>query len=258
MAHQSRSARPLLFPNRLCTNRIVVRLDPYGLQMNAQGGRLISFHPLLKWAAGIFLAACILPAPDPLQAQDPLPGVQPVQPVPSPPPADTFNRGRWDYGAQIGYTLEDGLDQHEVSHIQMLIAQPQLGFIVRDFQRFPVRRWEIMDEGILGSAVHPHAAHLLGDAVIFRLEGREHGRCVPFLDFGAGVQRTPLSLHVPEVNGFTQFTPQAGLGLEYFVQPQRALVVEWRTVHMSNANTIPPNMGFNSSMITIGFRWLRR
>jgi len=219
---------------------------------------LISLNPFVQLAAGILLAACILPAPHPLQAQDPPGGIQPVRPLPSPPPADTFNRGRWDYGAQLGYTLEDGLDQHEVSHIQMLIAQPQLGFIVRDFHHSPVRRWEIIDEGILGAAVHPRAAYLLGDAVIFRLEGREHGRCVPFLDAGAGAQRTPLSRHVPEVSGFTQFTPQAGFGFEYFVQPQRALVVEWRTVHMSNANTVPPNMGFNSSMITIGFRWLRR
>jgi hypothetical protein len=154
--------------------------------------------------------------------------------------------------------MEYGLDWHEVSHIQMLIAQPQIGFIVRDFHRSPVRRSEIIDEGILGGVVHPSGAYLLGDAVILRLEGKEHGRWVPFLDVGAGVQRTSLSNHVPEVNGATQFTPQGGFGLEYFIRPQRALVIEWRTLHMSNANLVPPNMGFNSSMLTIGFRWFGR
>jgi hypothetical protein len=154
--------------------------------------------------------------------------------------------------------MEYGLDEHEVSHIQMLIAQPQLGFIVRNFPNSPVARFEIIDEGILGSTAHPHAAYLAGDAAIFRLESREHGRWVLFFDGGAGVQRTPLSEHVPEVNGFTQFTPQGGVGLEYFVAPQRAVVFEWRTVHMSNADLVPPNMGFNSSMLSIGFRWLRR
>jgi hypothetical protein len=67
-----------------------------------------------------------------------------------------------------------------------------------------------------------------------------------------------LSNHVPEVNGFTQFTPQGGFGLEYFIRPQRALVIEWRTIHMSNADLASPNMGFNSSMLTIGFRWFRQ
>jgi hypothetical protein len=173
-------------------------------------------------------------------------------------PAFSANRGHWNFGAQVGYTLEYGLDWHEVSHIQMLIAQPQLGFIVRDFRHSPVRRFEMINEGILGGAVHPNGAYLAGYALIFRLDGKEHGRWVPFLDAGAGVQRTPLSKHVPEVDGFTQFTPQGGFGVQYFIQPQRALVFEWRTLHMSNADLVPPNMGFNSSMITIGFRWLRR
>jgi len=181
-----------------------------------------------------------------------------VAPTTSAAQAFSANRGHWNFGAQVGYSMEYGLDFHEVSHIQMLIAQPQLGFIVRDFRRSPVRRFEIIDEGILGGAVHPRTAYLAGDALIFRFSGREHGRWVSFLDAGAGVQRTPLSNHVPEVNGFTQFTPQGGFGLEYFIRTQRALVFEWRTVHMSNADLVPPNMGFNSSMITIGFRWLRR
>jgi hypothetical protein len=44
--------------------------------------------------------------------------------------------------------MEYGLDWHEVSHIQILIAQPQLGFIVRDFLRSPVRRFKIIDEAM--------------------------------------------------------------------------------------------------------------
>lgn len=173
-------------------------------------------------------------------------------------PDYSSHRGRWIFGAQIGYSMEYGLDWHEVSHIQMLIAQPQVGFIVHDFSHSPVRRLEVIDEGILGGAVHPRSAYLAGDALLFRLDGKSHGRWVPFFDAGAGAQRTDLSRYVPEVNGATQFTPQGGLGVEYFLRPQRALVFEWRTVHMSNADLVPPNMGFNSSMLTIGFRWMRR
>ncbi|MDR3674327.1 MAG: acyloxyacyl hydrolase [Acidobacteriota bacterium] len=214
-----------------------------------------SHIPLVKLAACVMLGTCICLDTTPLLAQTLVPGPPPIPTEIL--PVDTAHRGRWNFGAQVGYSMEYGFDWHEVSHIQMLIAQPQIGFIAHDFQRSRVRRFEIIDEGILGGTVHP-GAYVLGDAVIFRVSGREHGRWVPFLDAGAGAQRTSLFKVAPEVNGFTQFTPQGGFGFEYFVRPQRAMVFEWRTIHMSNANLQLPNMGFNSSMITIGFRWMRR
>jgi hypothetical protein len=220
--------------------------------------RATSHHIISGLTACGILAACSILAPSPLRAQTSAATALPITPITTEPLAYSANRGHWNFGVQMGYSMEYGWDQHEVSHIQMLIAQPQLGFIVRNFQHSLVRRFEIIDEGILGSAVHPTAAYLAGNTLIFRLDGREHGRWVPFFDAGAGVERTPLSNHVPEVNGFTQFTPQGGFGLQYFVAPQRAVVFEWRSIHMSNADLVPPNMGFNSSMLTIGFRWLRR
>jgi hypothetical protein len=204
------------------------------------------------------VAACIVLFPSRAPAQDSHLDAQSARPTSLPSPYYSANRGHWDFGAQVGYSMEYGLDEHEVSHIQMLIAQPQVGFIVRDFQTTFVRRFEIIDEGILGGSVHPHATYSVGNTLIFRLEGKEYGRWVPFFDAAAGVQHTPLAEHVPEVDGLTQFTPQGGLGLEYFIAPQRAVVLEWRTVHMSNAGLVPPNMGFNSSMITVGFRWFRK
>jgi len=223
-----------------------------------KGMGLSSPNPFAKLAACALLAGCTFLARAPLRAQTPATETQSDMLISAEAPSSSAHRGRWNFGAQVGYSMEYGLDEHEVSHIQMLIAQPQLGFIVRDFRHSPARRFEIINEGILGGAVHPSSAYLAGDALIFRLDGKEHGRWVPFLDAGAGVQRTSLSKHVPEINGFTQFSPQGGFGLQYFIRPQRALVFEWRTLHLSNADLVPPNMGFNSSMITIGFRWLRR
>jgi hypothetical protein len=51
---------------------------------------------------------------------------------------------------------------------------------------------------------------------------------------------------------------QGGVGIQYFFRPQRAFVVEYRYLHMSNASLEAPNPGFNASMLTLGFRWLRR
>jgi hypothetical protein len=166
------------------------------------------------------------------------------------------NRGRWNFGFQLGYAVGNAIPRN-ISHVNLLIAQPQLGFIVRDFGRGPVRRFEILDEGILGNAVHP-GGHLLGTSLLFRFDGKPYRRVMPFLDVGAGVLHTTLNTRAPELTGRLQFLPQAGLGIQYFFRPQRALVFEFRYVHMSNAGIEPPNEGFNASMLTIGFRWLRR
>jgi hypothetical protein len=165
------------------------------------------------------------------------------------------DRGRWNFGFQLGYAVENAIPRN-LSHINLLIAQPQLGFTVRDFRRGPVRRFEILDEGILGDAVHP-GGHLLGTSLLFRFDGKPYRRVMPFLDMGAGVLHTTLHTRAPELTGRLQFLPQAGLGIQYFFRPQRALVFEFRYLHMSNAGLEPPNEGFNASMLTIGFRWLR-
>ncbi len=189
----------------------------------------------------------------------------------TPPPAVTFtksrsgglpsfwaNRGHWTLGAQLGFAIENAVPLN-ISHIALLIAQPQLGFVVRDFdsRHFPVRRFEILNEGILGNAVHP-GGRLRGYALSLRFDGKNHGHIVPFLDIGAGVLNTTLGSRVPELSGSTQFSPQAGLGIQYFFNPQRAFVFEYRFLHMSNANIELPNRGFNASMLSLGFRWLRR
>ncbi len=136
----------------------------------------------------------------------------------------------------------------------MLIGQPQVGFKVRDFRNPPVRRFEIVTKGIIGGAANPAAASLLGVAWLLRFDGENRGRWVPFLDAGVGVVRTPLSEHVPELNGYTQFSPQGSLGMQYFFHPQRAFVLEVRTLHISNSDITPPNTDFNSIMFTLGFR----
>lgn len=168
------------------------------------------------------------------------------------------NRGRWNFGVQVGYAVENAIPRN-ISHINLLLAQPQLGFIVRDFEPswFPVRRIEILSEGILGNAVHP-GGRLHGNAFILRLDGKPSGRVVPFFDMGAGILHTTLNTRAPELSGRLQFLPQAGLGIQSFFNPQRAFVLEYRYMHMSNAGIEPPNHGFNASMLSLGFRWLRR
>lgn len=181
----------------------------------------------------------------------------PVNPAASQPP-EWANRGHWTLGAQLAMAIENPVP-HDLSHVYLLVAQPQLGYIVHDFvaSRSPVRRFEILGEGTFGNAVHP-GGRVTGGTLVFRFDGKNHGRLIPFLDLASGAQHTTLYTRAREINGPTQFSPQGGPGIQYFFNPQRAFVVEYRFYHMSNGGLQGPNMGLNASMITMGFRWLRR
>ncbi len=196
-----------------------------------------------------------LPAQESAPQSDP--AVKALQPATDP---NQFwaNRGHFNFGFQVAYALERD-DSHRMSHINLLYAQPQLGIIVADFHvpRLPLSRFEIVNEGLLGNAIHP-GGRLTGYVLLFRLDGHPRRRTVPFFDMGAGVLNTTLSDRAPELSGHTQFNPQAGIGIQYFFRPQRAFVIEYRYLHISNNNIQPPNLGFNGSMLTLGFRWLLR
>ncbi|HTG58098.1 MAG TPA: acyloxyacyl hydrolase [Terriglobia bacterium] len=167
-------------------------------------------------------------------------------------------RSRFNFGLQVAYAMENN-DRFRNSHINLLYAQPQLGIAVTDFhaRRLPLSRFEIINEGVLGNSIHP-GGRLTGYVLLFRFDGKPWGRTVPFFDMGAGVLNTTLNLKAPELSGSTQFNPQAGLGIQYFFKPHWAFVLEYRYLHMSNNNIQEPNLGFNASMFSLGFRWLPR
>lgn len=181
--------------------------------------------------------------------------IEPYQSKPQPFWAD---HGRLMYGFQLGYALENHIP-HDISHINMIIAQPQIGMIVWNspHSRLPIKRFTVISEGILGDSTHP-GGEMFGDALVLRFGLMPVGRLVPYIDAGSGPLHTTIDRQAAELSGNTQFLDQGGMGIQYFYKPDRALIFEYRYFHMSNAGIMPPNPGFNGSMITIGFCWLRR
>lgn len=181
--------------------------------------------------------------------------MQPYQNTPQP---FWTEHGRLTLGFQLGFALENHIP-HDISHINMIIAQPQIGMIVWNSprSRLPIKRFELISEGILGGSTHP-GGEMFGDSLVLRFGLRPIGRIVPYFDAGSGPLYTTIDTRASELSGNTQFLDQGGLGFQYFYKPDRAMVFEYRYFHMSNGGIMPPNPGFNGSMVTIGFCWLRR
>ena len=161
------------------------------------------------------------------------------------------------FGLQAAYGLENGIPRN-ISHITMLYAQPQLGVVIWDSpeSKLPIKRFEIVSEGIVGGALHP-GGHLLGDTLMFRVAGNSMKRWIPFFNVSSGPLHTNLNEKAPELGGHVQFLSQGGAGIQRRLTPQQSIVVEYRYFHMSNAGLTQPNHGFNGSMLSIGMRWNR-
>jgi hypothetical protein len=166
---------------------------------------------------------------------------------------------RMTYGLQMAYGVENNIPPNPSnSHVKMLYAQPQIGWIVWDSPgaRLPIKRFEVLSEGIVGAGVHP-GGHLLGDTLMFRFDGNTARRYFPFFNFSSGPLHTTLNEKASELGGHVQFLSQGGVGLQRRRSGHGDLVVEYRYFHMSNASLATPNHGFNGSLVSIGMRWTR-
>ncbi len=162
---------------------------------------------------------------------------------------------RFVFGLQAAYGLENGIPRN-ISHIQMLYAQPQVGYVVWNSSesRLPIKRFDIVSEGIVGGSTHP-GSHLFGDTLMFRVMGNSARRYSPFFSVSSGPLHTTLNEHVSELGGHVQFLSQGGAGIQRRLDARRSIVLEYRYFHMSNAGLTKPNHGFNGSMLSIGMQW---
>ena len=166
--------------------------------------------------------------------------------------------GRLTLGVQFGFGLENNIPNN-ISHINFIFAAPQIGIIAWDspHSRLPLKRFELISQQMLGGSTHPGGS-LIGTSLVMRFGFTPIHKVVPYFDAGSGPLHTTIDKNASEITGDTQFLSQGGVGLQYFFRPQRALVFEYHYFHMSNAGIAHPNHGFNGSMFTIGFSWLRR
>ena len=161
------------------------------------------------------------------------------------------------FGLQAAYGLENDIPRN-ISHINMVYAQPQIGIVVWNSpeSRLPIKRFDIVSEGILGGSTHP-GGHLFGDTLMFRVTGNSARRYTWFSNVSSGPLHTTINENASELGGHVQFLSQGGVGIQRRLDARRSLVFEYRYFHMSNAGLTKPNHGFNGSIFSIGVRWTR-
>jgi hypothetical protein len=80
-------------------------------------------------------------------------------------------------------------------------------------------------------------------------------RTVPYLELGGGVLFT--NTEVPAATSTVNFVTHAALGIHFFVRGKRALSLNVRYEHISNAGLSVPNPGINTVQFQLGMNWFK-
>ncbi len=100
--------------------------------------------------------------------------------------------------------------------------------------------------------------------IILRWDLAPHGRWVPFAQGAGGLIWTnhkfppvgPFNTPGHQGTSAWNFTPQFGVGFQYFLKPQRSITFNANAVHISNASLGDSNPGVNASVqFQLGYSW---
>jgi len=89
----------------------------------------------------------------------------------------------------------------------------------------------------------------------FKLNFAPQSWIQPFVATSVGFLYFQDDIPVPDSSRFN-FTPEFGVGVQFFLAPNRAITVGYRLHHMSNAGTSRNNPGMDSHVIYAGFSFL--
>jgi hypothetical protein len=86
----------------------------------------------------------------------------------------------------------------------------------------------------------------------FKLNFGQQSWIKPFVAASVGFLYFAHDVPVPHSSRFN-FTPEVGLGLQFFLAPKRAVTLGYKLQHISNANTGQSNPGMDSHLFYAGF-----
>lgn len=139
-------------------------------------------------------------------------------------PGGTEDTQVWNAGVRVGYLLTDHFEYAVDLVPAYIIFQPP--------------------ENSYGAGFTP---------VLLKYNFSSSGKLAPYVELGGGLLFT--NHDVPFGTNTVNFTPQAALGVQYFLHSNRSINVAARYVHISNAGLTTPNPGLNTIQFTLGYHW---
>ncbi len=162
-----------------------------------------------------------------------------------------LEKGTREIGISTGYGFSKGAERYVESvplnlHWGCVFTDPKGKSIFRG-------NWEFLVEGSLNYLFHGQRKYGIGATGLIRYNFLAGKRLVPYLQAGVGILHTNLEMHnFP--NDFN-FSPQAGLGIQYFISKNTAIRGEYRLQHISNAGLYQNNTGLNMNNFWIGYAY---
>ncbi len=116
-------------------------------------------------------------------------------------------------------------------------------------------RHELLMELPLHLVVDPKVSPMTGGYLLGSWKFTSLDKWAPYVFAGGGILY--LDLGLPSMGSRLNFSYQGGTGLQYFINKDTALSLEYRYHHISNAGTATPNEPLNSSKFLLGVSFFR-
>jgi len=173
---------------------------------------------------------------------------------------DQFKKGSDSFGIQAGLGVTEnipgGRDRTDITALFFLPNyQYNLTGLMGNSWYQGAWNWHL-EAGVAHTLNHD-GENLLGvSPLLFQYKFLDSKRrWAPTALIGAGVAWTDWDEPANrELGGEFQFLLQGGLGLEYFLD-KWSYSLNYRMLHISNANTKVPNIGLNAHVITLGLQF---
>ncbi len=159
-----------------------------------------------------------------------------------------FEKGRKEFSVSTGFGL---------NHRFPTATKSKLKFDVADL------RWGKFSSDRSQKAIELCAGDVIeGNDNLITCATASHRRYFMLRDKTAlawelGIGLAHLEHRVPELGSRLNFTEQAGIIFQRKLSPNTALTFNYRFFHVSNAGLTRPNIGLNSSMVTVGYTQFR-
>jgi len=157
------------------------------------------------------------------------------------------------FNQEAGLNFAYGKNTHG-ANVQLYSLLPHWGiFLVRPGQQMGAFAISFLVEGIISVADAEQTGFELGFTPMFRLSALVFPGVLAHIEGGAGM--ITESIDSPALAHAFNFTPQAGFGIDFAINPQLAFQVAYRFRHSSNAGIYKENPAFNVNFFQAGLNY---